>query len=146
MWENQRLSVLAGATKMRSLTTSIALAVSITSAAAAIGPDCANGPLKSNRICDVNAAPAERAAALVAAMQTQEKLDNLMRCVYNNKTRIMLILVMQQIQRRLSTRTPSLQLVGRSTSRCGRCAGNQIRSTIQHCHVLPHASSHVSCI
>jgi beta-D-xylosidase 4 len=47
---------------------------------AAIGPDCANGPLKDNKICDVTAAPAERAAALVEAMQTNEKLDNLMRC------------------------------------------------------------------
>ncbi|KAH3953062.1 hypothetical protein HBH53_041520 [Parastagonospora nodorum] len=45
---------------------------------AAIGPDCANGPLKDNKICDVTAAPAERAAALVEAMQTNEKLDNLM--------------------------------------------------------------------
>jgi beta-D-xylosidase 4 len=35
--------------------------------------------LKSNKICDVKASPSERAAALVAAMQTQEKLDNLMR-------------------------------------------------------------------
>jgi len=43
----------------------------------AIGPDCKNGPLSSNAICDVTATPAKRAAALVAAMQTQEKLDNL---------------------------------------------------------------------
>ena len=46
---------------------------------AAIGPDCKNGPLKGNKICDLSAKPAERAAALVAAMQTSEKLDNLMR-------------------------------------------------------------------
>ncbi|RYO66335.1 putative exo-1,4-beta-xylosidase [Alternaria tenuissima] len=44
----------------------------------AIGPDCVNGPLKDNKICDVNAPPTERAAALVAAMETAEKLDNLM--------------------------------------------------------------------
>lgn len=44
----------------------------------AIGPDCVNGPLKDNKICDVNATPTERAAALVAAMETEEKLDNLM--------------------------------------------------------------------
>jgi beta-D-xylosidase 4 len=48
---------------------------------AAIGPDCANGPLKANKICDRTASASERAAALVAAMQTSEKLDNLMRCV-----------------------------------------------------------------
>jgi beta-D-xylosidase 4 len=35
--------------------------------------------LKDNKICDVNATPTERAAALVAAMETEEKLDNLMR-------------------------------------------------------------------
>ncbi|KAF2197733.1 glycoside hydrolase [Delitschia confertaspora ATCC 74209] len=42
-----------------------------------IVPDCVNGPLKSNKICDVKAKPAERAAALVAAMTQQEKLANL---------------------------------------------------------------------
>ncbi|KNG50748.1 glycoside hydrolase family 3 protein [Stemphylium lycopersici] len=42
-----------------------------------IGPDCQNGPLSNNLICDVYASPPERAAALVAAMETQEKLDNL---------------------------------------------------------------------
>lgn len=49
------------------------------SATYAIGPDCVDGPLKDNKICDVNAPPTERAAALVAAMETAEKLDNLMR-------------------------------------------------------------------
>lgn len=42
-------------------------------------PDCTSSPLKSNKICDVTASPASRAAALVDAMQTQEKLDNLVR-------------------------------------------------------------------
>jgi beta-D-xylosidase 4 len=46
---------------------------------AAIGPDCVNGPLAANKICDKNASPPERAAALVAAMEDTEKLDNLMR-------------------------------------------------------------------
>lgn len=46
---------------------------------AAIGPDCVNGALKSNKICDTTASPSDRAAALVAAMQQQEKLDNLVR-------------------------------------------------------------------
>ena len=45
----------------------------------AAGPDCTNGPLKSNKICDTSATPAERAAALVAAMTQQEKLANLVR-------------------------------------------------------------------
>ncbi|KAF2743572.1 glycoside hydrolase family 3 protein [Sporormia fimetaria CBS 119925] len=43
----------------------------------AVGPDCVNGPLKSNKICDRNAPPAERAAALVAALTQEEKLANL---------------------------------------------------------------------
>lgn len=42
-------------------------------------PDCANGPLRSNLVCDTSAAPAARAAALVAAMNTNEKLDNLIK-------------------------------------------------------------------
>jgi xylan 1,4-beta-xylosidase len=67
---------------MHSLSTLVLLGASLASTTyAAIGPDCANGPLKSNKICDVKASPSERAAALVAAMQTQEKLDNLVRCV-----------------------------------------------------------------
>ncbi|CAA9966228.1 Beta-xylosidase [Pyrenophora teres f. maculata] len=53
------------------------LGASLAPSAYAIGPDCKNGPLKSNAICDVTASPAKRAAALVAAMQTQEKLENL---------------------------------------------------------------------
>jgi beta-D-xylosidase 4 len=64
---------------MRSLSALVLLGASLVSTVQAIGPDCANGPLKSNKICDVKASPSERAAALVAAMQTQEKLDNLMR-------------------------------------------------------------------
>jgi hypothetical protein len=47
----------------------------------AIGPDCINGPLASNKICDVNADATERAAALVAAMRPEEKLRNLVRYV-----------------------------------------------------------------
>ncbi|KAL2156745.1 hypothetical protein VTH82DRAFT_1491 [Thermothelomyces myriococcoides] len=40
-------------------------------------PDCANGPLRSNTVCDTSASPAARAAALVEAMNTNEKLANL---------------------------------------------------------------------
>lgn len=58
---------------------SLPLVVLLASGAHGIGPDCASGPLKSNKICDVTASPPERAAALVAAMQDQEKLDNLVR-------------------------------------------------------------------
>ena len=65
--------------KMRSSFTPAIFALSLLSSARAIGPDCISGPLASNKICDKNASPPERAAALVAAMEDQEKLDNLMR-------------------------------------------------------------------
>jgi beta-D-xylosidase 4 len=55
---------------------------------AAIGPDCVNGPLASNKICDVTADPKERAAALVAAMQPEEKLRNLVRYVSDRGQKI----------------------------------------------------------
>lgn len=42
-------------------------------------PDCQNGPLAQNRVCDRTLPPADRAAALVAALTNQEKLDNLVR-------------------------------------------------------------------
>ncbi|KAM0355064.1 hypothetical protein ACHAPU_000915 [Fusarium lateritium] len=40
-------------------------------------PDCSKKPLSSNGICDVTKSPAKRAAALVAAMNPQEKVGNL---------------------------------------------------------------------
>lgn len=65
---------------MRStLTPTALLAILFTSLAGAIGPDCVNGPLATNKICDRNASPPERAGALVAAMEDTEKLDNLVR-------------------------------------------------------------------
>lgn len=65
---------------MHFLSTAVVLGASLISKShAAIGPDCTNGPLSTNAICDVNAPPHERAAALVAAMEPQEKLDNLVR-------------------------------------------------------------------
>ena len=39
-------------------------------------PDCINGPLRNNTVCDRNASPTQRAAALVAAMTMEEKLVN----------------------------------------------------------------------
>ncbi|KAK2785047.1 hypothetical protein FQN52_008769 [Onygenales sp. PD_12] len=42
-------------------------------------PDCANGPLASNTVCDRDASPSERAAALVAALNSDEKVQNLVR-------------------------------------------------------------------
>ncbi|KAF1936402.1 beta-xylosidase [Clathrospora elynae] len=63
---------------MPSLSALVLLGASLVATTHAIGPDCVNGPLKSNKICDVKATPSQRAAALVAAMETQEKLNNLM--------------------------------------------------------------------
>jgi xylan 1,4-beta-xylosidase len=40
-------------------------------------PDCVNGPLAINTVCDPKAAPSDRAAALVRAMDISEKLVNL---------------------------------------------------------------------
>jgi beta-D-xylosidase 4 len=42
-------------------------------------PDCTKEPLRSNGICDIGASPAERAAALVAALTPREKVNNLVR-------------------------------------------------------------------
>ncbi|MBE3049411.1 hypothetical protein IMZ48_44315, partial [Candidatus Bathyarchaeota archaeon] len=42
-------------------------------------PDCVDGLLASNTVCDQNASPGERASALVAELTIEEKLANLMR-------------------------------------------------------------------
>ena len=44
-------------------------------------PDCSKDPLKSNKVCDTAASPADRAAALVGAMKQEEKLANIVRWV-----------------------------------------------------------------
>ena len=51
------------------------------SAEASDFPDCAKGPLANNTVCDPKASPADRAAALVAAMNINEKLANLVEYV-----------------------------------------------------------------
>ena len=42
-------------------------------------PDCEDGPLASNLVCDTTASPGDRAAALVEAMTIDEKLANLVK-------------------------------------------------------------------
>lgn len=42
-------------------------------------PDCTNGLLKTNKVCDKSLTPGERAAVLVAALQPSEKLQNIIR-------------------------------------------------------------------
>lgn len=44
-------------------------------------PDCENGPLSTNIVCDQAATPAERAAGLVDIMELDEKLENLVKYV-----------------------------------------------------------------
>jgi beta-D-xylosidase 4 len=44
-------------------------------------PDCVNGPLANNTVCDTRASPSDRAAALVKVMNITEKLSNLVECV-----------------------------------------------------------------
>ncbi|KAL1836448.1 hypothetical protein VTJ49DRAFT_5136 [Mycothermus thermophilus] len=56
------------------------LAIAALAVKGAVGleyPDCVNGPLANNTVCDVTATPADRAAALVKVMTVAEKLDNL---------------------------------------------------------------------
>lgn len=43
-------------------------------------PDCEIGPLSKNLVCNPDAPPADRAAALVAAMTLSEKEANLVKC------------------------------------------------------------------
>lgn len=52
-------------------------------------PDCVNGPalLTSNLVCNTNATPAARAAAIIGAMNITEKLEN-MRDVSNGSARL----------------------------------------------------------
>lgn len=59
----------------------LAAAISAQSATAFEYPDCADGPLADNTVCDVTASPADRAAALVKAMKIEDKLQNLVECV-----------------------------------------------------------------
>lgn len=48
-------------------------------------PDCVNGPLANNTVCNTKASPSERAAALVKALTTSEKLVNLVEYVSPKK-------------------------------------------------------------
>lgn len=49
-------------------------------------PDCVNGLLAKNHVCNTALLASQRAAALVEAMTREEKLQNLVRYVpYNNR-------------------------------------------------------------
>lgn len=55
------------------LLTTLGLLATGASAAGHLFPDCQNGPLASNGVCDTKASPVERAQALVKAFTTEEK-------------------------------------------------------------------------
>lgn len=67
---------------MKALTRRLASFLAITGVVGLEYPNCINGPLANNTVCDVTAAPADRAAALVKAMTVAEKLDNLVEYVF----------------------------------------------------------------
>lgn len=53
----------------------LAGSVAAQSRTAALFPDCENGPLANNTICDTNASVADRARALVAELTVEEKFN-----------------------------------------------------------------------
>ncbi len=50
-------------------------------------PDCQTGLLATNKVCDTTLSPPVRAAALIAAMNITEKLQNLVRYVADHEFR-----------------------------------------------------------
>lgn len=46
-------------------------------------PDCASGILAGNQVCNATLSPAKRAAALVAEMTNDEKLENIVRYAHH---------------------------------------------------------------
>lgn len=67
--------------KLHPVTYFVGVGLTATHLSFAAFPDCVNGPLKSNKVCDVTETPANRASALVQAMQPNEKLQNIIRYV-----------------------------------------------------------------
>lgn len=51
------------------------LALLAAPAVADLFPDCVNGPLSNNTVCDTNASVADRAKALVAVLTVDEKFN-----------------------------------------------------------------------
>lgn len=64
-------------------------------------PDCTNGRLKSNQVCNASAPADARATALVEAMSNSEKLVNLVKFVSTP------LLSMSKSDKRLATRPAS---------------------------------------
>lgn len=47
-------------------------------------PNCTEEPLSSNGVCDQKLSPPERATALVAALHAEEKLENIIRYIWES--------------------------------------------------------------
>jgi len=60
----------------RRLQSHLLLLAFVRSCLAGAFPDCANGPLATNLVCDTTASPMDRARALVANMTVEEKIAN----------------------------------------------------------------------
>lgn len=67
------LLLIIPATMVRLVASTQALLAS--TAAAALFPDCQNGPLANNTVCDTTASVSARAQALVAALTNEEKFN-----------------------------------------------------------------------
>lgn len=59
-----------------SLATSFVAISILASSASAAFPDCVNGPLKNNSICDASLSPRERVNGLLEALNIEEKIAN----------------------------------------------------------------------
>ena len=57
------------------MATFVSLLLAMPGAAAALFPDCGNGPLRKNTVCDTSASVRDRATALVKAMNIDEKFS-----------------------------------------------------------------------
>lgn len=72
-------SAAAAIMKLTSAQIAAGLAGAASSASAFQWPNCATGLLATNQVCNTSLAPAERAAALVAALTIAEKTANLVK-------------------------------------------------------------------
>src|SRR5436305_5236358 len=57
------------------MATFVSVLLTMCGAAAALFPDCINGPLRNNTVCDTSASVRDRATALVKAMNINEKFN-----------------------------------------------------------------------
>jgi hypothetical protein len=104
-------------------------------------PDCVNGPLKSNLVCNTSATPAARAAALVAAMSNSDKLANLVKYVScspkNTPTLNPSLTSHQQLPRLQVPRPKRLPMVERSPARGSPQPRQHLGRRLHRRHPIP---------